>query len=448
MRIFLFLFLLVINVYAIAPTKESVTRLYVATFDRAPDSDGLNYWVADSNLTLEQIAQSFFDQNETKSLYPEGISDEEFIDRIYKNLFDREADIDGKKYWLNELKNGNFGKNLFILAVVNGAVGDDKILLENKTKIALLFATLGFNNIDLAKEILQHISIDDSSVEKAKDRLIDIVYGREIYISNNAEDEDTQGGTNGTASGNSNSISNNRLVVQIVTTDNNDDNTTQGSENFNPSEDEDIDYYRDGTPPYKSFQSWYVRLYLTSDDYKDSGTIFGYLDGASDVKDTFDAELLVYRNSPLYSAIYHLKYEGSHYYRSDFRQMKEVGSLNESWTISIFAKDTNADVTLSWNGITHSKVVGLGEVSEDTVVDDPILAKMRLIDDENNITVNPSQQYSYTFNMNGNSQKRLRWVILKDGSSEPQPQPFIKRPTKRMFIPKTKDDMPPVPFKM
>ena len=41
------------------PNQEEVAKLYVATFNRAPDSTGLNYWTNDSDLKLSKIAQSF-----------------------------------------------------------------------------------------------------------------------------------------------------------------------------------------------------------------------------------------------------------------------------------------------------------------------------------------------------------------------------------------------------
>ena len=44
------------------PTKEEVSKLYVSTFNRAPDSSGLDYWLNNSKLKLSEIAQSFFDQ--------------------------------------------------------------------------------------------------------------------------------------------------------------------------------------------------------------------------------------------------------------------------------------------------------------------------------------------------------------------------------------------------
>ena len=44
-------------------TDENVAELYVATFGRAPLGTGLDYWVNDSGLDLENIATSFFDQD-------------------------------------------------------------------------------------------------------------------------------------------------------------------------------------------------------------------------------------------------------------------------------------------------------------------------------------------------------------------------------------------------
>ena len=85
------------------PTKEEVAKLYVATFNRAPDSTGLLYWTDSSRLTLSQIAQSFFDQPETQALYPAGTSNRDFIRSVYANLFNREPDASGWDYWENEL---------------------------------------------------------------------------------------------------------------------------------------------------------------------------------------------------------------------------------------------------------------------------------------------------------------------------------------------------------
>ncbi|MBL0721742.1 MAG: hypothetical protein JJV88_04100 [Sulfurovum sp.] len=50
------------------PELDNVTKLYIATFGRAPKKEGSNYWLYESKLNLEDIARSFFDQPETLKL--------------------------------------------------------------------------------------------------------------------------------------------------------------------------------------------------------------------------------------------------------------------------------------------------------------------------------------------------------------------------------------------
>jgi len=161
--------ILVLNADELHPTKDEVTKLYVATFNRAPDASGLNYWVKDSNLTLSQIAQSFFDQEEIQSLYPTNISNGEFVLKVYQNLFDRQPDADGWIYWENELNNYKISRENFILAVINGAKDDDNAkdatILENKKEVGLYFANSGLDDIKKAKSIMSKVTKEVTSLD-------------------------------------------------------------------------------------------------------------------------------------------------------------------------------------------------------------------------------------------------------------------------------------------
>nr|MBL0722109.1 DUF4214 domain-containing protein [Sulfurovaceae bacterium] len=139
-----------------------VTRLYVATFDRAPDSAGLNYWV-NSGTELENIASSFFDQEETNDLYGEVSDLDNFIVAIYSNLFKREPKADGQAYWKDQLENGIFNSSQFILAVTNGAKDNDKTILDNKTEVGLAFANKGLSNINDARIIMSEVDGTEES---------------------------------------------------------------------------------------------------------------------------------------------------------------------------------------------------------------------------------------------------------------------------------------------
>ena len=156
-------------------TRENVAELYVAFFGRAPDSTGLVYWVNDSGLNLEEISQSFFQQNETVEKYPVSFTNENFVRKIYFNLFNREPDSEGLAYWVAELdlyeeSDGVMGiaRDKMILAVVNGAQGDDATILDNKTATGLYFADAGLEYGDF---YLNTITADTQSTEVLKDRV-------------------------------------------------------------------------------------------------------------------------------------------------------------------------------------------------------------------------------------------------------------------------------------
>ncbi|SFV61221.1 Chitinase [hydrothermal vent metagenome] len=154
------------------PTELEVSKLYVATFNRAPDSEGLNYWKNISNLNIEEISKSFFDQNETKKIYPDSISNREFITATYKNLFNREPDLDGLEYWEKDLNNETYSKDVFIQTLINGAKGDDASILENKASAGVSFANANINDSNLSFSIIEDITADKSSLISAKDKIL------------------------------------------------------------------------------------------------------------------------------------------------------------------------------------------------------------------------------------------------------------------------------------
>lgn len=118
-------------------TQDQIIELYMATLGRAPDQEGLNYWVGrvegtvepeQGALTIEQVATSFFEQPETQTKYPtlfdtEANSLEDytaFVTSLYNTVFDREPDDEGLDYWAGELDAGNVNVSQFVLAFLRG----------------------------------------------------------------------------------------------------------------------------------------------------------------------------------------------------------------------------------------------------------------------------------------------------------------------------------------
>lgn len=153
------------------PSYNDIAKLYVATFNRAPDAAGLSYWVYDSGLSREGIAQSFFDQPETQTRYPSGTSNTDFVTSIYNNLFNRDPEAAGLAYWVGELDAGRVSRDTAILAFIDGALntalGQDATILTNKQTVGLDFASHDLNDVNLASTVMDNVGADESTVTLA-----------------------------------------------------------------------------------------------------------------------------------------------------------------------------------------------------------------------------------------------------------------------------------------
>ena len=169
--------------------QQRVTEIYVATFERAPAYSGLMYWtnaVETGIFTIEQVAQSFFDQPETQAKFPEGSSNTEFINTIYNNTLSRAPAEAGRAYWVDALDRGLVRRDQAIMAVINGAKAEtgsaaDAAMLAKKTEIGLLFAnseigdlTTNENFMGWAKNIVMHATNGDFSVDDAVEYISDL----------------------------------------------------------------------------------------------------------------------------------------------------------------------------------------------------------------------------------------------------------------------------------
>ncbi len=175
-------------------TEEEITQIYVATFNRAPDEVGLNYWMNDSGLEdINDVARSFFDSDEAQVMYPSSVSSTELVQTAYQNLFSREADDGGLAYWTYGLDNGFVSQSLMLQTMINGAQGDDALIIQNKTQVGIDFASRNIDNKEIASTILQNITYEESSVQEAYAIMDAVNYEENI----NNVNHDTLGGFTG-----------------------------------------------------------------------------------------------------------------------------------------------------------------------------------------------------------------------------------------------------------
>lgn len=159
-----------------AQQVASVTDIYIASFNRAPDSLGLVYWAGrlKDGMTLEAIAKSFFVQPETAAKYPASTTNESFVTTVYGNVLGRAPDADGLTYWTRELANENFSRDKFLLAILNGARANpgatlDIANLNNKVTVGEYFALAkGLSNGTWSQQVMADVTSADSTVAAAR----------------------------------------------------------------------------------------------------------------------------------------------------------------------------------------------------------------------------------------------------------------------------------------
>jgi len=123
-------------------TSTQLQELYVAYFGRAADPTGLDYWTS-KGITTTKFAADMYAQAEFKDAYG-SLSVEAQVNQIYKNLFDRDADVSGLTYWTQQINLGNLklaeiATDLIWAAQNNSGSSDDKTALTNRSNAAIAY---------------------------------------------------------------------------------------------------------------------------------------------------------------------------------------------------------------------------------------------------------------------------------------------------------------------
>ncbi len=106
--------------------EDKVLALYIAYFDRAPDADGMAFWLAqaENGQTLYEISAGFANHPRFAQEYG-GLSNQEIAEKIYLNVLHRPGDAEGIAYWANKIEEESLPK-----IVVDFTIGALEIDLE------------------------------------------------------------------------------------------------------------------------------------------------------------------------------------------------------------------------------------------------------------------------------------------------------------------------------
>lgn len=155
-----------------------LTKMYIAYFNRAPDSAGLFYWGTrfSQGMSFSEIAASFFVQPESIAQFPNSDDTSGFVKTVYNNLLGRDPEPGGWNYWMTELETGRISRPIFMLAIIYGAEAPtggqaDAIYLADKTKIGSYFAIIqGMNDVSKASDTMSLFNGSESSMRAAKEQ--------------------------------------------------------------------------------------------------------------------------------------------------------------------------------------------------------------------------------------------------------------------------------------
>ena len=141
---------------------KPLAEMYAAYFNRTPDATGLYFW-ADKlaeGLSLNQIAELFFDQAETRALYTDPSNTDVFVTAVYDNVLGRTPDVSGFDFWKGQVSSGNVSQGAFVLEVIqgakNGGSAADVQYLSQKTDLGIYFSAIkGMSDVADATAVFQ-----------------------------------------------------------------------------------------------------------------------------------------------------------------------------------------------------------------------------------------------------------------------------------------------------
>lgn len=133
---------------ALTATQTAITKIYLGAFNRAPEKSGLEYWTAEvaGGKTLDQVVDTIFSLSIVKAIYPDSMSNAEFLTAVYTNVFGKAPDADGLTYWNSQLTAGQ-ERGRVVITMIDAGLGTPdgtpgKAFIANRVQAATQSADL------------------------------------------------------------------------------------------------------------------------------------------------------------------------------------------------------------------------------------------------------------------------------------------------------------------
>ena len=161
---------------------EIVQKSYIAYYARPADPSGLDYWVGRLNQNdgdIQGIIDGFGNSEEYTSRFS-SLSNTELVNNIYQNLFGRDADPSGLTFYVNWLDTGQSSLAKIALNILDGASGNDLIILKNKLDFSHYYTSLVRSNLinynlSTVVSAISSITASITTFEHAKQQIVNTI---------------------------------------------------------------------------------------------------------------------------------------------------------------------------------------------------------------------------------------------------------------------------------
>jgi len=171
-------------------TTMQIQEIYVGLLGRAADAEGLAYWKAEIDggvLSIEELRANIVNEQPEYAANLGSLSRTDLVTELYSNLFNRAPDAEGLSYWVTG-GGSTVNADQLVLALVNGAAVADEAVLANRTEVANYYTDSGVTyDASAAASAIANVDGSDASVQTAKSDI--------SLLASAASSELTEGGT-------------------------------------------------------------------------------------------------------------------------------------------------------------------------------------------------------------------------------------------------------------
>src|SRR5690606_33492320 len=161
--------------------RTEVSQLYVALFGRAPDGEGLGFWVGAlaQGKSMADVANDMYATAPARAYYPTFMTNAEIVRSFYVNVLGREPDQEGWDFWTAAMNEPGATPGSVIVEMINVVANYDGThpdgiesakLYNNRVAVAQHYGEAN-GSIEGATSILSTVTSDPATVDAAKEAI-------------------------------------------------------------------------------------------------------------------------------------------------------------------------------------------------------------------------------------------------------------------------------------